>query len=173
MSLLLQVLELPTREDRSKLLQTSQIVLLKSDESAYSIVPPRMSRFSSDRGSFLTVNSAELVYRQLSCDDNLFTARDYKRNYRNRLITSLFGYKNETTAKQSFGLLRDEMGNKNGSANSPDGVDIVAIHGLLGHPLETWIDTETRHLWLKDSLQKDIPKLRILPYTYPSHFTFK
>lgn len=61
------------------------------------------------------------------------------------------------------------MGNKNGSANSPDGVDIVAIYGLLGYPLKTWTDTKTRHLWLKDSLQKDIPKLCILPYIYPSH----
>ncbi|KAL2054573.1 hypothetical protein ABVK25_005321 [Lepraria finkii] len=169
MCLLLQVLELPKCEDRSKLLQTSQSVLLKPDESAYSVVPSRISRFSSDRGSFLTVNSAELVYRQLSCDDDLFTARVYKRNCRNRLITSLFKYKNETTAKQSLGLLGDEMGNKNGSANSPAGVDIVAIYGLLGHPLKIWTDTKTRHLWLKDSLQKDIPKLRTLPYIYPSH----
>ena len=168
MSLLLQVLELPTRESRTKLLQTSHSILLKSDESAYSIVPSRMSRVSSDMASSVAVNSAELVYRQLSCDDELFTARVYKRNYRNRQITSLFDHKFAATAKRSLGLLDDENGIKDGSANDPDGVDIVAIHGLLGHPFKTWTHPKTQHLWLRDSLHKHIPGVRILPYTYPS-----
>ena len=59
-----------------------------SDESAFSIVPSRMSsRFSlstiqtGDRDSVRS--SASLVYRRFSFENDLFTARVYKRNYRN------------------------------------------------------------------------------------------
>ena len=61
----------------------------KSDESALSIVP---SHFSSrlpsiySNPSSLSLESAELVYRRLSIDDNLFTARVYKRNYRPKFM---------------------------------------------------------------------------------------
>ena len=60
---------------------------MKSDESAFSIVPSRLSsRFSgstshtSRPGS--TVSDTNLEYHPLSFDDDLFTARVYKRNYR-------------------------------------------------------------------------------------------
>ena len=100
MTLLLQILELPTPRDRTKLLQRSEKILLKSDESAYSIVPSResslrardsrISRTSRIRESRISIESSELVYRRLSFEDDLFTARVYKRNYRNGLIDSLF-----------------------------------------------------------------------------------
>lgn len=44
MSLLLQVLQLPTLEDQTKLLQETSHALQESDESAYSIVPSRRSK---------------------------------------------------------------------------------------------------------------------------------
>ena len=60
---------------------------MKSDESAYSIVPSKMSsRLSMSTGQTGRRDSissyASLVYRRLSFEDDLFTARVYKRNYR-------------------------------------------------------------------------------------------
>ncbi|KAL2048765.1 hypothetical protein ABVK25_010947 [Lepraria finkii] len=106
MSLLLQVLELPTPKDRGTLLQTTEHILRKSDESAYSIVPSRQSslravgsrtsRASRARDSRISIESGELVYRRLSFEDELFTARVYKRNYRNAKMRSLFRSKSRT-----------------------------------------------------------------------------
>ena len=61
---------------------------MKSDESAFSIVPSRLSsRLSS---STVTIghdssidDTASLEYRRLSFEDDLFSAMVYKRNYRN------------------------------------------------------------------------------------------
>ena len=60
---------------------------MKSDESACSIVPSKMSsRLSMSTGQTGRRDSissyASLVYRRLSFEDDLFTARVYKRNYR-------------------------------------------------------------------------------------------
>lgn len=90
MTLLLQVLKLPTPEDQSKLLQESYHVLQDSDESAYSIVP---SRWSSSRQSSNAQDSMEitdLVYRRLSFEEDLFAGRVYKRRYGDPLIHSVF-----------------------------------------------------------------------------------
>ena len=70
------------------MLQQSQKEFIKSDESAFSIVPSRMSSRDSlstiqtgDRDSI--TGSESLVYRRFSFENDLFTARVYKRNYRN------------------------------------------------------------------------------------------
>ena len=65
-------------------------VLRKSDESAYTIVPSRVSTKLSCRNSHTSDESDEMVYRHLSFEDDLFTARVYKRNYRNFKIRSMF-----------------------------------------------------------------------------------
>lgn len=57
-------------------------LLRKTDESAYSIVPSRTSYRTKDRNSRTSVESTELIYRELNIDDDLFTSRVYKRNYR-------------------------------------------------------------------------------------------
>ncbi len=89
MSLLLQVIELPTSKTRSKQLQTAQNKLLKSDESAYSIVPSQRSISSSARDSVFSVESAELIHHRWSFEDELFGARVYKRIYAKNLINSV------------------------------------------------------------------------------------
>lgn len=86
MNLLLQVIELPTSKARSKQLETAQKTFLKSDESAYSIVPSRMSMSTSARDSVFSVNSAELIHHRWSFEGDLFGARAYKRNYAKNLI---------------------------------------------------------------------------------------
>ena len=71
------------------MLQKGASILRQSDESALSIVPSRFSsRLSSIIGnsSQISLESAELVYQQLTIDDDLFTTRVYKRNYRHPLL---------------------------------------------------------------------------------------
>lgn len=88
MTLLLQALDLPSSVKRAELLQTKEDELQRSDASAYSIVPSTLStRFS--RSSYASSGFAELLHRRLSCEDDLFTARVYKRNFKNLLARSL------------------------------------------------------------------------------------
>lgn len=85
MTLLLQVLSLPFASDRSTLLDASSVTLRKSDESAYSIVPSRMSVWSR-RSSHTSVASSEMVYSRLKLEEEteneLFASTVYKGNYR-------------------------------------------------------------------------------------------
>ena len=93
MTLMLQVSQLSTSKAQTKLLKKKEKAFRASDESAYSIVPSRMSSHMSvstrSRDSVLTIESQELVYYPLSFEDDLFTARVYKRNYRNPWMNSL------------------------------------------------------------------------------------
>ncbi len=85
MTLLLQVLSLPSASDRSTLLDASSVTHHKSDESAYSIVPSRMSVWSRP-DSHISVASSEIVYSRLKLEEEieneLFASKVYKRNYR-------------------------------------------------------------------------------------------
>ncbi|KAH9206067.1 hypothetical protein DL95DRAFT_397161 [Leptodontidium sp. 2 PMI_412] len=56
-------------------------------------------------------------------------------------------------------------------------VDIVAIHGLNptnkeDHAFATWTDSESGHLWLRDSLPRSQPTARVLLYSYNSSPVF-
>ncbi|KAJ5745879.1 hypothetical protein N7520_011061 [Penicillium odoratum] len=53
-------------------------------------------------------------------------------------------------------------------------VDIIALHGLNGHPTEIWTAyaKETRLNWLKDLLPTAIPNARIMSYGYESSVQF-
>ncbi|MCJ1453499.1 hypothetical protein MMC28_003846 [Mycoblastus sanguinarius] len=46
-------------------------------------------------------------------------------------------------------------------------LDIVAIHGLNGHPQKTWTVNDTN--WLRDLLPSDIPNARILSWGYDAN----
>ena len=89
-SLLLQVLKLPTPEDRSKLLQESSLALQVSDESACSIIPSRRSSSTDSSNPRDSVEFADLRYLSLSFEEELFTAPVYKRRYGDPLIHSVF-----------------------------------------------------------------------------------
>jgi len=110
MSLLLQVIELPTSKDRDGLLRTSQSLLRKSDDSAYSIVPSRLSVSTRASDSAFSTESTDLIYRRLSFEDDLFTARVYKRNYRNTLITSLLKSRMPNTSSTSVRAYHGDLG---------------------------------------------------------------
>jgi hypothetical protein len=48
--------------------------------------------------------------------------------------------------------------------------DIVAIHGLNGHPCGSWLSKSPRPaMWLQDFLPEDIPNCRIILYGYKSN----
>ena len=89
MTCLLQTVNLEFAGSRRDVLRLTEPTLLKSDESAYSIVPSRRS----SRISLSTVGSvktASMQYKHLEFEDSLFTARVYKRNYPNTAIEQLF-----------------------------------------------------------------------------------
>jgi len=80
----------PSRDARAELLQVEDSTLKLSDESAWTIVNSRASFSTCDNASLMSVESAELVYRPLDFENDLFTARVYKRNYRPTMIKRLF-----------------------------------------------------------------------------------
>ena len=85
----------PTIQETNEVLRNARKQFQKSDESAYSIVPSRMSsrRSTSTKqtcdGESLN-NDDDMSYRQLSFENDLFTAKVYKRSYRTPLIQRLF-----------------------------------------------------------------------------------
>ena len=77
----------PDALTRRQSLNVNVDLLRKSDESAHTIVPSSLSisnpSISSPDGSFVSeASESSLIYRELAFDDDLFTARVYKRNYR-------------------------------------------------------------------------------------------
>jgi hypothetical protein len=46
-------------------------------------------------------------------------------------------------------------------------LNIVAVHGLDGHPYETWIAPQSKELWLRDYLPQDLPGARVFSFGYP------
>ena len=93
----------PTLGDRDDLLRKSEKQFEISDESAYSIVPSRMSvsiytGHTTDSGAPKSEES--LVYKPLTFENELFTARVYKRNYRTPALQRLFkGIEQKTPEK--------------------------------------------------------------------------
>lgn len=49
---------------------------------------------------------------------------------------------------------------------------IVAVHGLNGHPTETWTHQTTNACWLKDFLPSDIDGARIMTFGYNAGAAF-
>lgn len=95
MTCLLQAIQLKSSLARTRLIDEAEPLLRRSDESACSIVPSRQSsRVSKSNTRTSTgstsIASAEMSYRRLSFENDLFTATAYKRNYRNQLIVHLF-----------------------------------------------------------------------------------
>ncbi|MCJ1386776.1 hypothetical protein MMC17_009902 [Xylographa soralifera] len=81
--LLLDVLKLPIAINRHELLEKKDSILRRSDESAWTIVQSRPSTVVSSARRRQSVESTEYFYHEFGFDDQLFTARVYKRNYGN------------------------------------------------------------------------------------------
>jgi len=55
--------------------------------------------------------------------------------------------------------------------NTPDpenGIvaDIVAVNGLAGHAFESWRNSDSKRMWLRDFLPKTVKRVRIMTYGY-------
>ncbi|MCJ1459523.1 hypothetical protein MMC28_009902 [Mycoblastus sanguinarius] len=86
---------------REELLHKAEPILRKSDESAYTLVPSEPSHFSTSTHSTNSLGNyrnSRLVYYPLSFENELFTARVYKRNYRHSLLHQLFKSKGATAS---------------------------------------------------------------------------
>ena len=93
----------PTFKDRDDLLRESQKQFDISDESAYSIVPSRMSMsIYTDHTTDSRASKSEesLVYKSLTFENELFTARVYKRNYRTARFQRLFKDTEQKTSEK-------------------------------------------------------------------------
>ncbi|KAK0513045.1 hypothetical protein JMJ35_005062 [Cladonia borealis] len=95
MTLLLQAIQLPTIRETNEMLRITRKQFQKSDESAYSIVPSCMSSRLSISTTHSLSSDNYLSYHRLSFEDDLFTAKVYKRSYRTPLIKRLFRRKVE------------------------------------------------------------------------------
>ena len=49
---------------------------------------------------------------------------------------------------------------------------IVAVHGLGGHPYDTWTEEKSGKMWLRDFLPSQVPHTRIMSYGYDSLVAF-
>ena len=49
---------------------------------------------------------------------------------------------------------------------------IVAVHGLGGHPYDTWTEERSGKMWLRDFLPSQVPYTRIMSYGYDSQVAF-
>lgn len=56
----------------------------------------------------------------------------------------------------------------NNPVNNEEAVDSVVVCDLWGHAFGSFKEKETSYMWLRDSLPKDLPNLRILLYGYES-----
>lgn len=45
-------------------------------------------------------------------------------------------------------------------------LDIIAVHGLRGSPVRSWINRSPRTMWLRDMLQLDLSTSRVMSYGY-------
>ena len=94
----------PTLRDRNDLLRGSEKQFKMSDESAYSIVPSDMSTSiytgrTTDSG--VSKGEEDLVYKPLTFENELFTARVYKRNYVSPVSRRLFKERKQKTSDQT------------------------------------------------------------------------
>ncbi|KAI1950901.1 hypothetical protein LOZ57_001449 [Ophidiomyces ophidiicola] len=48
--------------------------------------------------------------------------------------------------------------------------DLVAIHGLNGDAFKTWTHKQSKIMWLRDLLPKELPNVRIMTFGYNSKF---
>ncbi|WKT50437.1 Ankyrin repeat [Fusarium oxysporum f. sp. vasinfectum] len=63
-------------------------------------------------------------------------------------------------------ILKDDV------KSSAGAVDLVAVHGLGGHPTKTWRHAKTKAFWLQEFIPQDIENARVMTYGYKSDVAF-
>lgn len=100
------------------------------------------------------------------------------------------GFSSEETIEDASGsrpVTRDGLGESDGinclnaahcGPEVSDGVDIIAVHGLCDYYLDTWKNTKTQKVWLRDFLADQLNigdnpiKTRILSFGYDAKALF-
>ena len=128
MTCLLQTINIVGPKTRRDFLEVTEPILFKSDESAYSIVPSRIS----SKLSLSTTNtgSASLQYHPLAFEDALFTAKVYKRNYRNGLIDQLFKARTDRARRRATSEDQNDDTRSATMALDP----LHPLESLMSHP---------------------------------------
>lgn len=85
----LLTLQRPSSNGRQELRKRESRILRSSDENAWTIVNTRASSSIHNSEARMSLESSNITYVPLDCDDELFTARVYKRNYRPRFARRL------------------------------------------------------------------------------------
>ena len=116
MSPLYSVYRRPDAITRRQSLNANVDLLQKSGESAHTIVPSRLSVSSSSNWSrteasiISEASESSHIYRKLAFDDDLFTARVYKRNYHHQEIRQV----------------KQEINNENSTDETPKSLAVSA-----------------------------------------------
>lgn len=149
-------------------------MLRKSDESAYTIVPSRLSALTpsiwshTEDSVFTEASESSLVYRELAFDDDLFTARVYKRNYRGREVRKV---KQEIEDDDSPNKTPTTLAVSTTASNAPrtgvshssSATDVFELPGLSIPPVVTagqWVVTG----WMVRYLSDRHPSRILCPY---------
>ena len=66
-------------------------------------------------------------------------------------------------------ILHPDPAQANGKTLS---VDIVAVHGLNGDPVDTWTEPKSKAFWLKDFLPDELSGARIMTFGYNADAAF-
>lgn len=76
---------------------------------------------------------------------------------------------NEEVDQLGLTLLYDGLHPQgDGQHEEPDAFDIIAVHGLQGHPVKSFTNASNGCCWLRDLLPKDLPRSRIFTFGYES-----
>lgn len=50
---------------------------------------------------------------------------------------------------------------------------VIAVHGLNGDRVRTWTEPASGKLWLRDFLPRDIPRARVMTFSYNAKAAFQ
>ena len=105
---------------------------------------------------------------QLSSSSRRSDAADQENQQRSALSlsNSSSGATRQPVRGDGLTQLAPSLALENRDAERTFDLDIVAIHGLGGHPRDTWMDKELNIAWLEDLLPEDLPNARVFTYGY-------
>ena len=110
--------------------------------------------------------------------NNIRETTPWVKNCLNRSLASLSASPSQASLSQWIPCVASNKGTTSmgllemaGSMEQPKdylgaGMDIIAVHGLRGSPVRSWIDRSSQSMWLREMLQIDVPNARVMSYGY-------
>ena len=100
---------------------------------------------------------------------NLFSRKRKEHPKFDELTINQGGLARESTEDPKYGL---QLLYDGADAGHRD-IDFVAVHGMGGHPLQSFTNAETGCCWIRDLLPSSFPHSRVFSYGYPADFLTK